>query len=280
MLKIGSHNKLEVLRSSSVGMFLGGKGKENVLLPLECIPDSLKVGDEIEVFIYRNSESRIIATNLSPKILLNSFAGLEVVAVDEEGVFFDIGLEKDLLVPFEEQIANVNASVGDKSIVYMFLDEESHRLVGSMKWRGFCFEDEPTYGVNEKAKIMIGEKTDLGRNVLIENKFYGLIYAIEIFEEIEIGDIREGYIKALREDGDIDVTLQEQGNGRVVSSSDELLELLKANKGILEIGDRSSPEKITSITGMSKKTFKKAIGNLYRKKLVLLEKEQVKLKVE
>ena len=147
-----------------------------------------------------------------------------------------------------------------------------------MNWRGFCFEDEPTYKENDKVKIMIGEQTDLGRNVLIENEFYGLIYANEIFENLEIGEIREGYIKTLREDGDIDVTLQEQGHGNVLSSSAKLLELLKANKGILEIGDKSSPDKIISVTGMSKKTFKKAIGNLYRRKLVELENEQVKLK--
>lgn len=278
MLKIGKHNQLEVLRSTSVGMFLGGEGKEDVLLPLKYIPDTLEVGDEIEVFIYTDSEDRIIATTLTPKIKLDSYASLTVVAVDRIGVFFDIGLEKDLLVPSREQ--NADVKVGDRRIVYMFLDPESERLVGSMKWREFCFKEEPEFEVNQKVKIMIGEKTDLGRNVLIENAFYGLIFANEIFEELAIGDVKEAYIKTLREDGDIDVTLQELGYGHVLSSSDKILELLKANNGILEIGDKSSPDKITSITGMSKKVFKKAIGDLYKKKLVLLEKEQVTLIVE
>lgn len=275
MLKIGEHNKLEVLRSTSVGMYLGGEDVEDVLLPLKYIPNTLEVGDEIEVFIYTDSEDRIIATTLYPKIQLNSFAALEVVGVNSIGVFYDIGLEKDLLVPFKEQNADVR--VGDWRIVYMFLDEETERLIGSMKWKEFCFVDEPTFELNQKVQVMIGEKTDLGRNVLIENAYYGLIYANEIFEDLVIGDIRDGYIKPLRDDGNIDVTLQQLGYGHVLSSSDKILELLKAKNGILQLGDKSSPEKIKSITGMSKKVFKKAIGDLYKKKLVLLEKEQVKL---
>ncbi len=275
MLKIGVHNKLEVLRTTTVGMFLGGEGIEDVLLPNKYIPEDLSEGDMIEVFIYLDSEDRIIATTLVPKIMLDSYACLKVVAVDNIGVFFDMGLEKDLLVPFKEQNAQVR--VGDRRIVYMFLDPQTSRLVGSMKWKEFCFKDDPTFEANQKVKIMIGEQTDLGRNVLIENAYYGLIFSNEIFEKLAIGDLRDAYIKTLREDGDIDITLQEIGYGHVLSSSDKILELLNQNLGVLEIGDKSSPHKIISITGMSKKVFKKAIGDLYKKKLVVLEKEQVKL---
>lgn len=278
MLKIGQQNKLEVLRNTSVGMYLGGEGIEDVLLPIKYIPSDLEVGEEVEVFIYTDSEDRIIATTLTPKIKLDSYAALTVVAVERMGVFFDIGLEKDLLVPSREQ--NASVSVGDKRIVYMFLDPESDRLVGSMKWREFCFKEDPEFEVNQKVSIVIGEKTDLGRNVLIENAFYGLVFANEIFEELEIGDVRDAYIKTLREDGDIDITLQELGYGHVLSSSEKILELLKIHNGILDLGDKSSPDKIAAVTGMSKKVFKKAIGDLYKKKLVLLEKEQVKLVVE
>jgi len=275
VLKIGVHNKLEVLRTTTVGMFLGGEGIEDVLLPNKYIPEDLSEGDMIEVFIYLDSEDRIIATTLVPKIMLDSYACLKVVAVDNIGVFFDMGLEKDLLVPFKEQNAQVR--VGDRRIVYMFLDPQTSRLVGSMKWKEFCFKDDPTFEANQKVKIMIGEQTDLGRNVLIENAYYGLIFSNEIFEKLAIGDLRDAYIKTLREDGDIDITLQEIGYGHVLSSSDKILELLNQNLGVLEIGDKSSPHKIISITGMSKKVFKKAIGDLYKKKLVVLEKEQVKL---
>ncbi len=278
MLEIGKQNKLEVLRMTSVGMFLGGEGIEDVLLPLKYIPEGLEVGDDIEVFIYTDSEDRIIATTLKPKIDLDSYASLRIVAVESMGVFFDIGLEKDLFVPAREQ--NAEVKVGEHRIVYMFLDPESNRLVGSMKWREFCFKEDPVFEEKQKVQIMIGEKTDLGRNVLIENAFYGLIYHNEIFEKLEIGDIRDAYIKTLREDGDIDLSLQELGYGHVLSSSDKILELLNANDGVLEIGDKSSPEKVTAITGMSKKVFKKAIGDLYKKKLVLLEKEKVTLVVE
>ncbi len=272
MLKIGEYNNLEVLRTTSVGMFLGGENIEDVLLPNKYIPSDLEVGQQIEVFIYLDSEDRIIATTLKPKILLDSYACLEVVAVDRIGVFFDMGLEKDLLVPHKEQNAPVN--IGDKRIVYMFLDPETERLVGSMKWKEFCFKDDPVYEVNQKVKIMIGEKTDLGRNVLIENAYYGLIYANDIFEKLSIGDLRDAYIKTIREDGDLDLTLQEIGYRHVLSSSDKILNLLKENDGVLKLGDKSSPEKISELTGMSKKVFKKAIGDLYKKKLVMLENEQ------
>ena len=274
MVKIGDYNRLEILRSTGVGMYVGAEEVEDILLPLKYIPENSEVGDEIDVFVYRDSEDRIIATTLKPKIVVNSFACLEVVDVNKMGVFFDIGLEKDLLVPSKEQ--NTEVRVGDKRIVHMYLDEHSERLIGSMKWRSFCFT-APIFEVNDKVEIMIGEKTDLGRNVLIEDEFYGLIYDNEIFETLEMGDIREAYVKTMREDGNIDVSLQELGYGHIVSSSDKLLELLKANDGVLEIGDKSSPEEIAALTGMSKKAFKKALGDLYKKKKVLLEKEQVRL---
>jgi len=273
MLKLGELNKLEVLRSTSVGMYLGAEDTEDVLLPLKYIPDSLKVGDEIEVFIYRDSEGRIIATTLRPKILLHSFACLEVVAADPVGVFFDMGLEKDLFVPDKEQ--NVKVSVGDWRIVYMLLDTRTQRLIGSMKWKEFCFESEPNFTVNQKVNVMIGEQTNLGRNVLIENAFYGLIYFNEIFEELKIGDVRDAYIKAIREDGDIDVSLQQLGYGHIISSADKILELLNANHGVLGIGDKSSPDKITSITGMSKKTFKKGIGTLYKARKIEIKNDGI-----
>lgn len=278
MLEIGKQNKLEVLRMTSVGMFLGGEGTEDVLLPHKYIPEDLEVGDDIEVFIYTDSEDRVIATTLTPKIERDTYACLTIVAVESMGVFFDMGLEKDLIVPAKEQ--NAEVKVGEKRIVYMYLDLESNRLVGSMKWREFCFQDDPVYEAKQKVEVMIGEVTDLGRNVLIDRAYYGLIYHNEIFEKLEIGDVREAYIKTMREDGDIDVSLQELGYGHVLSSSDKILELLQANNGVLEIGDKSSPEKVTALTGMSKKVFKKAIGDLYKKKLVLLEKEKVILVTE
>ena len=275
MLKIGEYNTLEVLRDTDPGLFLGGEDVEDILLPHKYVPEGTEVGDKLEVFVYTDSEDRIIATTLKPKIIAESFACLEVIAISSMGAFFDIGLEKDLLVPHNEQ--NAPLKIGDKRIIFMFLDEESDRLVGSMKWRDFCFADEPKFEVNDKVEIMIGEKTDLGRNVLINNAYYGLVYENEIFEEVNVGDKKEAYIKTMREDGDIDISLQQLGYMHILSSSDRILAMLKDNNGVLEIGDKSSPEKIKSITQMSKKVFKKAIGDLYKKKLVLLDKEQVRL---
>lgn len=276
MLKIGERKKLEVLRSTSEGTYLGGDGGDQVLLPAEDGPADLKVGDKIEVFVYRDAESRSIATTSFQKIALDSFACLEVTSVDKEGVFFDMGMNKTLLVPKEEQNADVSA--GDKRIVHMFLDKETDNLLGSMKWKEFCFKEEANFELNQKVNIIIGEETDLGRNVLIDNAFYGLIYDNEIFEELEIGEAREAYIKAPREDEEIDVSLQELGYKKIVSAADKVLELLKENEGVLEIGDKSSPELVTALTGMSKKTFKKAIGDLYRRKLIMLDNQRVRLK--
>ena len=275
MLKIGERKILEAIKSTDSGMILGGDNQERILLPTELVPASLKVGNEIEVFVYRNSEGDSVATTEFQKIALDSFACLQVTSVRKNGAYFDMGMGKELFVPKEEQIVDV--SEGEKHIVHMFLDKETDKLLGSLKWRDFCFRDDPEFVVNQKVKVMIGEETDLGRNVLINNSFYGLIYTNEIFEELEIGDMKEGYIKAPREDGDIDVSLQELGYKNVISASDKILQLLKKYDGVLEIGDKSSPELVTALTGMSKKTFKKAIGDLYKKKLVLLDKEQVKL---
>lgn len=275
MLAIGDYNKLEALRSTERGMLLSGHETEDVLLVSKQIPEGLKVGDEIEVFVYRNEDDELIATKLSPKILPENFACLKVVGANRGGVYFDMGLEEELWVPTLEQ--NANVSSGDLRIVFMFQDEKTDKFIGSMKWREFC-EEEHNFEENQKVKIMIGERTNLGRNVLIENEYYGLIYANEIFEELEIGDEKEAYVKTLRDDGNIDISLQQPGYGHVKSSSGKILELLEENGGVLDIGDKSRPEKIAAMTGMSKKTFKKAIGDLYKKKLVLLDKEQVRLK--
>ena len=275
MLKIGEFNKLEAIRSTHDGMFLKGESADEVFIHNDELPEKFDIGDEVVVFLYNGADGDLAATTLRPFIALDSFACLEVVSVNRIGAFFDMGLDKDLLVPHREQ--NVEVEEGDWRIVHMYLDEQSQRLTGSMMWREYCFKEDHSYEVNQKVKIMIGERTTLGRNVLIDNAFYGLIYNNEIFEELVIGDIREAYIKNIREDGDIDVSLQKLGYSRVLSSSDKILELLQANDGVLEIGDKSSPEKIAALTGMSKKTFKKAIGDLYRKKQVLLEKEKVRL---
>jgi predicted RNA-binding protein (virulence factor B family) len=231
MLEIGTYNKLKALRTAEEGMYIGSPTNGELLLPLDQVPDDLKVGEEIEVFIYHNSEDKITATTIRPKIRVNSYACLEVISVNRIGAFFDMGLDIDLLVPTKEM--NVQVEVGDKRIVHMYLDEELDKLTGSMLWREFCFVEEPEFEVNQKVNLMIGEETKLGRNVLINNAFYGLIYNNEIYEELEIGDKREGYIKTIREDGDLDVSLQKLGFDRISDSSGKILKILKASQGVL-----------------------------------------------
>lgn len=275
MLKIGEHNELKALRETSVGFYLGDEEGNDVLLPNKYVPETFAVDDMLEVYLYKDSEDRIIATTLAPRIQLNSFASLKAVAVDRVGAFFDMGLEKDLLVPFKEQ--NGRITVGEWYIVYLYLDEETDRLVGSTKWSAFCEKEDVELDKHQKVRLIIGEKTDLGRNVLIDMKYKGLIYENEIFKEIHSGDRVIGYVKEVRSDNKIDVSLQEEGHGNVTAGAQELLDYLEEHNGFMKLTDKSSPEQIKSTVQMSKKTFKRALGALYKQRLVTLSPEGVKL---
>lgn len=274
-MEVGKYNTLQVLRATSVGLYLGDAEGNDVLLPHKYIPENIEMGGEIEVFIYRDSEDRLIATTLTPAILLNQFAILEVVAVSPIGAFLDWGLEKDLFVPFKEQ--NHKLQSGQWVPVYLYLDEETDRLVASAKINKF-FQNNDTIELeeNQKADILVYEKTDLGYNVIINNRYKGLVYENEIFRRLAWGDQTTGYIKNIREDGKIDVSLQPLG---FLNARDEnarvIMEKLESNGGILHLSDASDPIDIQDQLGMSKKAFKKAIGGLYREGLITLSDASV-----
>jgi hypothetical protein len=279
MLRVGQQNILKVLRGTSVGFFLGDDEGNDVLLPHKYIPDGLNVGDEIDVFLYRDSEDRIIATTLEPLVKLNQFACLQVSAATKIGAFLDWGLEKDLFVPFREQ--NQKLREGDYTVVYLYLDESTDRLVGSCRLnRHFEFEDIQLKE-EEEVDLLILDKTDLGFNVAVNHKYRGLIYANEIFQLIAWGDSVKGFVKVVREDGKIDITLQKQGYENINEPNEKkILELLNQNEGNLPFSDKSSPEEIQAQFEMSKKAFKRAIGSLYRQKLIVIEPEEIKLSPE
>lgn len=269
-MQVGKYNTLQVLRATSVGLYLGDAEGNDVLLPHKYIPENIEMGQELEVFIYRDSEDRVIATTLTPSIFRDQFAILEVVATSPIGAFLDWGLEKDLFVPFKEQ--NHKLQKGQWVPVYLYLDEETDRLVASAKINKF-FRNQENIDLeeNQKVEILVFEKTDLGYNVVINNLYKGLIYENEIFRRLAWGDQTTGYIKTIREDGKIDVSLQPIGfrhardeNARII------LEKLEANGGILHLSDSSDPMDIQEQLGMSKKAFKKAIGGLYREGLITL----------
>jgi len=276
MFEIGKFNRLKALRLTPPGMFLGKDGEEEVvLLPHRYIPPTLVVGDEVDVFIYLDSEDRLIATTQKPKIQLNQFACLEVKDVNKVGAFLDWGLDKDLMVPFSEQKRNMKK--GESYLVYLFLDEESNRLVATSKIEPFLEKETIELSEGEEVDLLIGESSDIGVNVIINNRYKGLIYHNEIFHNIYPGDRTKGYIKAVREDRKIDVSLQQQGFKNIDRTAEILLQKLKANEGYLDLHDDSDPGEIMVRLQMSKKSFKKAVGLLYKKRLIVLEPQGIRL---
>lgn len=270
MLRIGEINDLTVLRTTSVGMYLGDTDGFEVLLPNKYIPLGLQEGDEISVFVYKDGQDRPIATTLKPKIALNTFGFLRVSYVNEHGAFLDWGLEKDLFVPFGEQQRKME--VGRSYFVYMFLDKISARLVASTKWQKFLSKEKPPFKIGDEVEVQICERTNLGYNALINQQFKGLLYENEIFQSISLGEKMRAYIKNLREDGKVDLILQKQGFRQTIEPNASLiLERLRKNKGFLPLSDDSSPEEIMLALKMSKKSFKKAIGVLFRQELIEIE---------
>ncbi|GGD48738.1 GntR family transcriptional regulator [Emticicia aquatilis] len=275
MLDLGVKNTLRILRGTGVGMFLGDDEGNDVLLPKKYIPDDVIVGDDIEVFIYRDSEDRIIATTLEPKIQLNEFAYLQVKAVTQVGAFLDWGLEKDLFVPFREQ--NKKMEVDKWYAVYLYLDEDTDRLVASCKVNRFFEKENIDLTISQEVDILVFEETDLGMNAVINNRYKGLIYENEIFQRIKIGTRTKAYVKNIRDDKRIDLSLQKQGYANVEPNAERILEKLKANNGFLDVTDKSDANYVMYQLEMSKKTFKKAVGALYRQRIIRIEDDGIYL---
>lgn len=275
MLHLGIKNTLRILRGTGVGMFLGDDEGNDVLLPKKYVPENAIVGDDIEVFIYRDSEDRIIATNLEPKIQLNQFACLQVKSVTAIGAFLDWGLEKDLFVPFREQ--NKKMEEGRWYAVYLYLDEETDRLVASCKVNRYFEKENIDLQIGQEVDLLIFEETDLGLNAIINNKYKGLIYENEIFQRIKIGTRTKGFVKNIRDDNRIDLSLQKQGYANVEPNAERILEKLKANNGFLDVTDKSDANYVMYQLEMSKKTFKKAVGALYRQKTIRIEEDGIYL---
>lgn len=275
MLRLGEFNKLKVLRGTSVGFYLGDDEGNDVLLPHKYIPLESNVGDELEVFLYKDSEDRIIATTLTPAIQLHQFACLNVKDVTQIGAFLDWGLEKDLFVPFREQ--NQKLKAGDYTIVYLYLDEQTDRLVASCKVDKFFQKENIDLETGQEVDLLVMNKTDLGFNVVVNNTYRGLVYENEIFKMLAWGDETKGYVKLVREDGKIDISLKKLGYDAIEPAEQQILDQLKAAGGSLQLNDKSDPLDIQTQLQMSKKVFKKAIGGLYRQKLILIEDGGIKL---
>lgn len=275
MIALGEYNLLRIDRLMTPGAFLVDEEGQDVLLPNKYLPSEASVGDELEVFVYTDSEDRIIATTLAPLITLNEFAFLRVKDVNKIGAFLDWGLEKDLLVPFREQ--NQPMEKDRWYIVRLFLDEQSNRLAASNKINKFIETEHITVEVGEEVDLLVSQKTELGYQVIINHVHKGMVYANETFKPLQVGDTLSGYVKNIRPDGKIDVSLQKQGYENVEPNAMKILSLLEAEKGFLPLTDKSNPEEIYAQLQMSKKTFKKAIGGLYKRHLIRLSEDGIYL---
>jgi predicted RNA-binding protein (virulence factor B family) len=275
MIEPGLHHTLQVVRTSEQGFYLTRDEEEAILLPNRYIPTGLQMGDEIEVFVYTDSQGRLIATTLQPEITLNRFAYLEVTSVTQFGAFVDWGIAKELLVPFREQDKRLEP--GQHTVVYLYKDETSGRLAGSAKVRKFLDNDQITVATEEEVHILVYDQTDLGYKAIVNDRHEGLIYRNEIYQPVEVGQRLTAYVRKIRDDGKLDLELQPPGYSKVAPNAEQILNALKEHEGWLPLTDKSSPEEIKNTLGMSKKTFKKAVGDLYKKRLIELQEEGIRL---
>ena len=277
VIEIGKYNSLKILRHTRVGLYLGDASGEEVLLPNKYCPESFQIDDLIEVFVYRDFAERKIATNITPKILLHEFAFLRVTDVSEVGAFLDWGLEKELLVPFNEQRQKMEK--GRWYVVYLALDERSYRLYASNKTDKFLSNDRLTVGEGDAVNLLVLQKTTLGFSVVVNNKHKGLVFANEVFTPLQVGDHLTGYVKSIRDDNKLDISLQPVGYEPANNlNSEKIYRLLQAGNGFLALTDHSSKEEIYTLTTMSKKAFKRAVGALYKEGLITLEPKGLRLK--
>jgi predicted RNA-binding protein (virulence factor B family) len=273
MIKLGEYNTLVAARRMEQGIYLEDDLNNSVLLPNRYVPKDIQLADELTVFVYNDSEDRIVATTLIPHLTLGKFALLEVVSVTPHGAFLDWGLAKDIFIPFSEQLHKLRE--GDRAIVTLYLDTVTQRLVASAKLNRFLQNENILLKENQEVDLLIADYTDIGVNVIINNTYKGILYKNEIFKHIQQGDKVKGYIKKIREDQKIDVSLQKQGYENVTSNEEIILAKLKEHNGFLPLNDDSPPEKITATLEMSKKTFKKAIGALFRQRLIRIEENGI-----
>ena len=275
---VGKKINLEVLRNTEIGLFLDTENKEHdgILLPKRYVPKGVDVGDFIDVFIYRDSEDRIIATRLEPYIHIGEFAYLTVNKVESYGAFLDWGLPKDLFVPVSQQRSlMVNEGY---YLVYAYIDEQTDRIAATAKVHRHLQNEAEGLEIGEEVDLLICDETDLGIRVIVNNKFWGLIFHNEIFQNLTEGQRTKGYVKSIRQsDQKIDITLKKEGMEEVKDARSQIIEALHDANGFLPLHDKSAPEAIYEELEMSKKVFKKAIGNLYKDQMITIKKDGIHL---
>jgi len=275
MIEIGMFNILIVARDSDHGLYLEDASGEDVLLPNKYCPDEFEIGEEMEVFVYLDNDERKVATSEDPKIFMHEFAFLEVRDVNNIGAFMDWGMDKELFVPFSEQWEKME--IGKSYVVYLDKDEKSNRLYASSKIEKRLDNDELNLEVGDEVEILIYKKTDLGYSTIINNSYKGLIFSSDIFQELQIGESLIAYIKNIHLDKKIDLSLQAIGyeNNKDMNSL-YILDKLHQAGGLLAFGDKSTPEEIYANFQMSKKAFKRAIGDLYKQRRISISPNEIR----
>lgn len=275
MVEIGKYNTLKIVKDLDFGVYLDGGDDLEILLPARYVPRNVKPGDEVEVFIYHDNEGRIIATTAKPLAIVGEFQWMECKSVNDMGAFLEWGLMKDLLVPFREQ--KMPMREGKWYLVYVHLDHVTKRIVASARVDKFLDNVPPVYEFNQEVDLLVADETEIGYKVIINNLHWGLVYHNEIYRRLERGEHLKGYIKEVREDEKIDVSLTRLGYEKVEGIAGIILDALKVQNGFLPVHDKSPAEEIYSLFGCSKKSFKQAIGALYKKKLISIEPSGIRL---
>lgn len=275
MIQIGEYNTLSIIREKDPGLFLSDDEGNEVLLPNRYVPEEFKIWDKLEVFVYLDNDERLVAVTDRPYIKANDFAVLRCNQVTNHGAFLDWGLVKELFCPFKEQAFKMKQ--GGWYLVYCFLDEKSGRLVASSKTNNFLNNNELSVNVFDEVDLIVSHPSEIGMNVIVNKKHSGLIFKDNIFQDISVGDKLKGIVKKIRQDNKLDIVLGQIGYRSIEPNADAIMKELEDNSGFLNITDKSSPKAIKETLQMSKKNFKKAIGSLYKQRLITIKEDGIYL---
>lgn len=274
-MKLGEINTLRIARETGIGLFLVDETGNEVLLPKRFVPEVFEIDQDLDVFVYNDSEGRLVCTTQEPDITLNSFALLRCRDATDIGAFMEIGIMKDLFVPKKNQ--NDLIKPGERHMIYMYEDTLTKRLVGTARINALVKEASEDIMPDDEVDILIWNERDMGWGVIVDNQYQGMVYKNQTFEPIAIGERRTAYVNRVREDGKLDILIQKPGAKNIDESAKALIDALERNNRFLALTDKSSPEDISTALNMSKKSFKKAIGTLYKQRIISLEKEGIML---
>ena len=275
MIHIGEYNTLTILREKEPGLFLSDEENNEVLLPNRYVPKEFKIWDKLEVFVYLGNEERLVAVTDKPYITKGEFAVLRCNQVSEYGAFLDWGMVKELFCPFKEQAFKIKK--GDWYLVHCYLDDKTDRLVASSKTKKFLSNQELTVKEFEEVDLIVSHPSEIGMNVIVNKKHLGLIFNDSIFQDLSVGDKLKGIVKKIRKDNKLDIALGQVGYRNIEPNAETIMNELEDNSGFVNINDKSSPEAIKETFQMSKKSFKKAIGSLYKQKLITIKEDGIHL---